>query len=156
MEARSGVQDKDRLLEQKEYQEYKELKKAEGFTFFEAKRTPENSFIYVNWIGIQSLETVVMGGNHVLTMLRDKPCQGLLNSNRELIGSWEVAVSWLTHKWVPQAKALGLRYFAHVLSPGIYGRRSFDLFYPTLRSELEIEVFEDENSAEEWLQTKPQ
>ncbi|GAB3538125.1 hypothetical protein GCM10027443_32480 [Pontibacter brevis] len=148
------MQVNDILLEQKEYTEYKELKKAEGFTFFEARRTPENSFIYVNWIGIQSLETVVMGGNHVHTMLREKPCQGVINSNRELIGPWEVAVSWLTYKWVPQAKALGLRYYAHVLSPGIYGRRSFEMFYPALKSAFETESFHDEKSAEEWLQVK--
>jgi len=138
-------------LEQKEY---KELKKAEGFTFFEAGRTPDNAYIYVNWIGIQSLETVVMGGNHLLTMLRQKPCQGLLNSNRELIGSWETAVSWLTHRWVPQAKASGLRYYAHVLSPGIYGRRSFDLFYPILQREFDLALFEDETSAIVWLQER--
>lgn len=137
-----------------EQKEYKELKKAEGFTFFEASRKPDNSFIYVNWIGIQSMETVVMGSNHLLAMLRHRPSQGLLNSNRELIGPWEVAVNWLTHKWVPQAKLLGLRYYAHVLSPGIYGRRSFDLFYPTLKNEFEVELFEDEKSAEEWLKSK--
>lgn len=134
--------------------DYKEFKKAKGFTYFEARRMPGNAFIAVNWIGIQSLETVVMGGNHVLTMLREKPCVGLLNSNRELIGPWDVAVNWLAYKWVPEAKALGLRYYAHVLSPGIYGQRSFDLFYPTLEKEFETEAFEEEKSAEEWLQLR--
>ena len=145
------MREKDRLLEQTEY---KELKKAEGFTFFEARRTPGNTLIRVSWIGIQSLETVVMGGNHVLSMMRQRPCRGLLNSNRELIGPWESAVSWLAHKWVPQAKVLGLRYYAHVLSPGVYGRRSFDLLYPILKSGFEVESFEDEESAEEWLRTR--
>lgn len=134
--------------------DYKELKKAEGFTFFEAKRMPGNSFISVNWIGIQSMETVVMGGNHLLTMLREKPCKGLLNSNRELIGPWDAAISWLTYKWVPQAKNLGLRYYAHVLSPGIYGQRSFEMLYPTLKHEFETESFSDDESAEEWLKLK--
>lgn len=95
-----------------------------------------------------------MGGNHLLTMLRMQPCKGLLNSNRELIGPWDVAVSWLTYKWVPQAKDLGLRYYAHVLSPGIYGQRSFEILYPTLKREFETESFSDEESAEEWLKSK--
>lgn len=146
------MQNEDGLLE---LTEYKELKKAEGFTFFEARRTPENTLIRVSWIGIQSLETVVMGGNQVLAMLREKPCAGLLNSNRELIGPWEAAVGWLAHKWVPQAKALGLRYYAHVLSPGVYGRRSFDLLHPILKGGFETASFEDDGSAEEWLRTRP-
>jgi len=137
-----------------ELTDYKELKKANGDVFFEARRTPDNSYISVNWVGIQSLETVVMGGNHILAMLREKPCQGLLNSNRELIGSWDAAVNWLAYKWAPQAKALGLRYNAHVISPGIYGQRSFDLFYKTLKKEFKIKSFSDEETAEAWLQIK--
>ncbi|MFD3003583.1 hypothetical protein ACFS7Z_24715 [Pontibacter toksunensis] len=113
-----------------------------------------NSFIAVNWIGIQSMETVVMGGNHVLSMLREKPSKGLLNSNRELIGPWDVAVSWLIHKWAPQAKELGLRYYAHVLSPGIYGQRSFRLLYPILKLKFDVETFNDDESAAEWLKEK--
>ncbi|WP_139237135.1 hypothetical protein [Pontibacter akesuensis] len=131
--------------------EHKELKKANGDVFFEVRRTTDNSFISMNWVGIQSLETIVMGCNQVLTMLREKPCPRLLNSNRELIGPWEVAVNWLAYKWAPQAKSLGLRYYAHVLSPGIYGQRSFQSLYPALQSQLNIEVFEDEKKAEQWL-----
>ncbi|MEJ8801300.1 hypothetical protein [Pontibacter sp. H249] len=95
-----------------------------------------------------------MGGNHVLAMLREKPCQGMLNSNRELIGPWEVAVNWLSNKWTPQAKELGLRYYAHALSPGIYGQRSFDSFYPSLKYKLEVKAFVDEEAAKMWLQSK--
>jgi hypothetical protein len=131
--------------------EYKELKKANGDVFFEAKRTPDNKYIYINWIGIQSLETVVMGGNHILTMLREKPCIGILNSNRELIGPWEVAVNWLTYKWGPQAKELGLRNFAHVLSPGIYGQRSFKSLSPSFEQQFNMRSFETEEAAKEWL-----
>jgi hypothetical protein len=134
---------------------YKELRKANGDVFFEAKRTTDNNYIYINWIGIQSLETVVMGGNHVLAMLREKPCKGLLNSNRELIGPWEVAVNWLTHKWGPQANELGLCYFAHVLSPGIYGQRSFRSLSPNFKDLFELRTFDNEEAAEEWLLTKP-
>ena len=133
---------------------YKELKKGNGDVFFEAKRVPENNYIYINWIGIQSLETIVMGGNHILTMLRENPCQGILNSNRELIGPWEVAVNWLTHKWAPQATELGLRYFAHVLSPGIYGQRSYQSLAPDFDKQFNLRSFENEETAKDWLVSK--
>lgn len=132
----------------------KELRKANGDVFFEVRRMPDNSFISTNWIGLQSLETIMMGGKQTLAMLREKPCGGLLNINRELVGPWEVAVNWLVQRWVPQAKAHGLRYYAYVLGPGIYGRRSFNAFYELAKSELEIEVFTEETEAKAWLQEK--
>ncbi|PVY44200.1 hypothetical protein C8E01_101566 [Pontibacter virosus] len=95
-----------------------------------------------------------MGSNLVLSMLRRDPCEGILNSNRELIGPWESATNWLAFKWAPQAKSLGLRYFAHVLSPGIYGQRSFKSLYPNLRKVFEVKSFDDEEGAEEWLSSQ--
>lgn len=127
------------------------LKKANGDVFLELERVPNNAFIVANWIGIQSLETVIMGGNQILSMLKERPCQGLLNSNRELIGPWESAVNWLSYKWAPQAQILGLKYFAHVLSPGIYGQRSFQAFYPNLKKHFDIKALEKEEDAKEWL-----
>ncbi|TXK29857.1 hypothetical protein FVR03_20265 [Pontibacter qinzhouensis] len=132
--------------------DYRELKKANGFNFFEARRMDEHGYIAVNWIGLQSLETIVMGGNLVLSMLRERPCQGILNSNRELIGPWDVAVNWLVFRWSPQAKALGVKHYAHVLSPGIYGQRSYELFSNTVTGEFKLKSFEDEERAGEWLQ----
>ncbi|MFA1770414.1 hypothetical protein ACD591_03860 [Rufibacter glacialis] len=128
-----------------------ELKKPNGDVYFEAWRLSDNSCIKVNWIGIQSLETVVMGGNLVLTMLREKSCPAILNSNRELIGPWESSANYMAQKWAPSAKRLGLQYFAHVLSPGIFGRRSFDLFLQLLTTPLTVKSFEDEETADAWL-----
>ncbi|WP_210464622.1 hypothetical protein [Rufibacter roseolus] len=129
-----------------------ELKKANGDVYFEAQRLLLNGYIQVNWIGIQSLETVVMGGNQILAMLREKPCRGLLNSNRELIGPWEVAVPYMAFKWAPAASSLGLRYFAHVLSPGIFGKRSFDQFQTQMKEPLIIvRSFDEQTQAEQWL-----
>jgi hypothetical protein len=134
--------------------EHKELMKGNGDVFFEARRSPDNAFVFVNWIGIQSIETIIMGNNQILALLREKPCKGLLNSNRELIGPWEAAVAWLAYKWAPQAKALGLCHIAHVLSPGIYGQRSFNSLSPLLEELLDLRSFEDEDTAERWLLVK--
>lgn len=134
--------------------DYTELKKANGDVFLEVARLPEDNFMTINWIGIQSLETIVMGGNLALSLLRQKPCQGILNSNRELIGSWEAAANWLAFKWAPQAKMLGVRYFAHVLSPGIYGQRSFKALQPNLSEMLDVKTFDEEEEAQKWLRIK--
>ncbi|RNI27934.1 hypothetical protein EFA69_17760 [Rufibacter immobilis] len=108
--------------------EKKEIRKANGDVCFEAYRLPGNSYICVHWMGVQSLETMVMGGSHLLSMLRELPCRAILNSNQELVGPWDDGAFYLAYKWAPAAASLGLHYFAHVLSPGIFGRRSFEKF----------------------------
>jgi len=92
-----------------------------------------------------------MGGNQVLAMLREKPCPAILNSNREQIGPWDNAITWLAHKWAPQAKALGVRYYAHVLSHGIFGKRSFEKLMPELNLLFMMKSFDDEALAEKWI-----
>jgi hypothetical protein len=132
----------------------KELHKANGDVFCEIVRVPDNAFIYVNWIGIQSLETIVMGSNQVLHLLREKACPAILNNNHELIGPWDIAVSWVGGKWAPQAKALGLHYYAHVLSYGIFGKRSFEKLVPDLKLHFKVKSFEEEAMAAEWIRLK--
>ncbi|HEY4651785.1 MAG TPA: hypothetical protein VIG72_10235 [Pontibacter sp.] len=132
----------------------RELRKANGDVFFEAKRMADNSYIYTNWIGLQSLESIVMGGNHILAMLRKKPCVAILNNNHELVGPWEVGVHWLSQRWAPQLRELGVKHFAHVMSYGIYGQNSFKAIQPLLQQMFDLEAFEDEQLAKEWIYSR--
>ena len=129
----------------------KELKKGNGDLFFEAERKGGNSYILVNWIGIQSLESMMMVANQLLTMLRQQPCPGILNSNKELIGPWDDGALFLGTKWARQAKILGVLHFAQVLAPGIYGQRSFQQFYQFAQQHFQIETFATDAEAEAWL-----
>lgn len=131
----------------------KELRKANGDVFFEANRKIGNSYIYVNWIGIQSLESIMMGGNLLLNMLRHKACSSILNSNHELIGPWEEGALYLGNNWASSARILGLLNFAHVLSPGIYGQRSFQKFENLATKHLHIQTFATDEEAAIWLLT---
>jgi hypothetical protein len=128
-----------------------ELRKANGDVFFEAERQAENAFIWVNWIGVQSIETMMMGANLLLTMLRQEPCPAILNSNKELIGPWKEGALFLGSKWAPQAKKLGVVQFAQVLSHGIYGKTSFQHFHQLGQHHFRIETFETEAAAQAWL-----
>jgi len=131
--------------------ERSELFKANGDLFFEVERKPANSYIYTNWIGIQSLESILMGSKQVLTMLRREPCKAILNSNKELIGPWDDGALYMGNKWVKDLNTLGVIYFAHVLAPGIYGQRSFEKFFQLAQPYIQIEVFNTEEEAESWL-----
>lgn len=138
----------DQLLEMAK----KELKKSNGDVFFEAEFSKETNCILVHWIGIQTIETIMLGANQLLQMLREKPCPKILNSTRELIGPWNDGAAFLGHKWAIKAKLAGIKHFAHVLAPGIYGRKSFQFFFDAGTHHFEIMSFETESEAQRWLQ----
>jgi hypothetical protein len=131
----------------------KELRKANGDLFFEATRMADNSFILVNWIGIQSIETIMMGANQLLAMLRQQSCVSILNSNKELIGPWEDGALFMGSRWAGQARILGVLNFAHVIAPGIYGQRSFEKFQQLAKNNLHIETFKTDEEAAVWLKS---
>lgn len=128
------------------------LKKANGDVFFEATRETGNAYILVNWIGLQSLETIMMGANSLLQMLRQRSSPAILNSNKELIGPWDQGALFLGSDWAPKARVLGLKNFAHVLAPGIYGKRAFEHFVNNAGKYFRIETFETDDAAARWLQ----
>lgn len=111
----------------------------------------ENSYIYANWIGIQTIETIMMGAGQLLTLLRRQPCPAILNSHKELIGPWESGALFMGNQWARQAKTLGVLHFAQVLAPGIYGQRSFQIFYQLAQNHFQIETFATDAEAEAWL-----
>jgi hypothetical protein len=93
----------------------------------------------------------MMGAHQLLTMLRQRSCPAILNSNKELIGPWNDGALLLGSKWALQAKRLGLVYFAQVLAPGIYGKTPFELFHQTGQQHLRIATFATDAAAEAWL-----
>jgi hypothetical protein len=131
------------------------LARENGDIFVVFERMPGNTFILAQWIGIQSLETVMLGGNHFISMLQQQPCPKLLNSHKELIGTWTMATEWAEQDWTPRVRALGLRYMAQVLAPGVYGQMSYHQLHSRIEDKLEIRMFGDERSARLWLQQLP-
>ena len=129
----------------------KELTKPNGDVFLLAERMLGNTYIFARWTGRQTLETVREGGNYYLEMIKQQPCDKLLNSHTELIGPWDIANDWIVQEWTPKVRALGLRYMAQVLAPGVYGRMSFHQLHQRIDDDFEIKMFEDEESAREWL-----
>ena len=110
-----------------------------------------NQWIYNNWIGVLPTEKVIQGCQATLDFLRDKPCPHMLNDNREVIGSWNSANDWIAQNWMPQALAMGLKRFAHVVSPGIFGQASAAEMITRVGKQFEMRLFQDIELAKNWL-----
>jgi hypothetical protein len=131
------------------------LRRDNGEVFVVFERMPGNTFILAQWVGMQSLETVRQGGTYFIHMLQQQACPKLLNSHKDLIGTWTMATEWAEVDWTPQVRALGLRYMAQVLAPGVYGQMSYHQLHPRIEDKLEIRMFGDERSARQWLLQLP-
>ena len=112
-----------------------------------------NQWIYNNWTGVLPTEKVIQGCQATIDFLREKPCAHMLNDNREIIGSWNSANEWIATNWMPQVLALGLKRFAHIVAPGIFGQASAEEMVTRVGTQLEIRLFKDVELAKQWLRT---
>ena len=110
-----------------------------------------NAWIYSKWMGVLPTNTVILGCQAVLDFLRVKPCSQLLNDNRDVVGSWNSANDWIAETWMPQALALGLERFAHIVSPGIFGQASAAEMITRVGTQFEMRLFQDIEQAQAWL-----
>ena len=110
-----------------------------------------NGWIYNKWIGLLPTEKVLQGCQATIDFLRENHCAHMLNDNREVIGSWSGANNWIAQNWVPQVLAMGLRRFAHIVSPGIFGQASAAEMITRVGTQLEMRLFKDVELAKAWL-----
>jgi len=130
-----------------------ELKKVFGDVYFRARFMPDNAFINAQWQGVQSVETVKQGGYKLIEMIKESGCTKLLNSNKNVIGSWDMALEWAENEWTPQIKAAGLRYLAQVIPSSIYASMTIESLIQSIDNEFEIRTFDNDESAEAWLRS---
>jgi hypothetical protein len=110
-----------------------------------------NQWIYNNWVGMLPTEQVIQGCQAIIEMLQAHPCIHILNDNRAVIGSWSAANEWIDQHWTPQAVALGLKRFAHVVSPGIFGQASAAELATRVDKKFEMRLFQNIELAKIWL-----
>lgn len=130
-----------------------ELKKVFGEVFLTIDVAPDNTFINAQWSGVQSEETVMEGCEKLLELAQTYKCPGLLNSNKKVIGSWNMAVNWAANEWAPRMRAAGIKYFAQVLPSTILAATSIESFLQEVTGEFEIRNFDNDVNAENWLRS---
>ena len=110
-----------------------------------------NNWIYNNWVGVLPTEKVILGCQATIDFLRENRSPNMLNDNRQVVGSWNAANEWIARHWIPQVLALGLKRFALVVSPGIFGQASAAEMVSRVGSKFEMRLFQDIELAQEWL-----
>lgn len=110
-----------------------------------------NRWVYNDWIGYQTYVGIVAGADACLLPLAEHKCAYLLNDNRQVIGPWDHAVSWIVNNWAPRAIAAGLTHFANVVSSESLAASSAQAMALGLNGQLQMHLFADIELAKEWL-----
>lgn len=106
-----------------------------------------NHWVYSNWKGYLTIETVQAGAEAILQHLQYHRCAYLLNDNRRVLGMWNPAMEWTITNWAPRAVALGLTYFAHLVQPDAMATLSAEALTLGISKYLCIASFEDTEPA---------
>ena len=110
----------------------------------------DRGWLYVDWIGLQSVDNVHAGCDQMLRLLQLKSAEAVLNDNRRLKGIWIGAAERLGRQWFPDMLRAGLKRFAWVQSPSALSCLSME---ETLRfaPPRVAQVFFTHGEAEAWL-----
>lgn len=122
-----------------------------GNTRLEISYDKVNNWIYANWIGVHSFESIRQGAQELLEVFTLAPTAKYLNDNTHILGAWDTANSWLAQEWIPAVVNAGIKHVAHVVSPGIYGEESIKALLPLIPVNLNLMLFDNLEEASDWL-----
>ncbi|WP_157578728.1 hypothetical protein [Pontibacter roseus] len=112
-----------------------------------------DDWIYINWRGFQSYDSVVAGCEKILECMQERQCTKILNDNTNVEGIWSGASKWVGQDWMPRMRAAGLECFAWVYSPSTFSRLSTDKTLKNTEDASFIKTFDDIETATDWLRT---
>lgn len=138
---------------QKELEERK--KRLDQFFFSDSfisieLREAEN-FIYVDWKGYQTENSVMTGCEKMLEALQQFNLGKVLNDNTNVLGIWTPAAKWVGENWFPRMEKAGLRQFAWVYSPSRMSQVSTDVAIEATPVPQVIQTFYNIDEARRWL-----
>lgn len=127
------------------------LRNSFGQVYLTITPVPADGWIYIEWCGVLSVDSVMQGAEAVLTVMQEVGGSYLLNDNRAVVGSWNQANAWIAENWMPRAVAFGLRRFAHVVPPGTFVQASAEEMRKRAADQFAMELFTSLEDAKEWL-----
>jgi CheY-like chemotaxis protein len=121
-------------------------------SFIVISHDPESSYLYVDWIGYQSVDTAHMGCEAILDLMVRTKVDSVLNDNSHVLGAWGAAAKWVARDWFPRMKQFGLRRFAWVQSPSQPSQLSTNATVSLLNADaFGVKIFHNKAEAMAWL-----
>ncbi|MFD1257022.1 PAS domain S-box protein [Mucilaginibacter terrae] len=117
----------------------------------EIKYHPEDNYIEVNWKGFHNLYSIKDNCYKILHFMKETCCAAILNSNLDVLGSWDDAMDWVAKEWFPLMDDAGLQYFAWIYSPSTFSKFSTSHTVALIETRICLKEFDDKDEALRWL-----
>lgn len=130
------------------------VKKSQNYytdSYISINYIPDYNWLYVDWTGYQTEESVMHGGMMMLNALREHQIEKVLNDNTHVIGIWTPAAKWAGEVWFPKMVESGLRFFAWIYSPSRLSQISTDQTLTNTVNTENIRTFYNIEDATTWL-----
>lgn len=112
----------------------------------------DNNWIFSDWIGFIKEEDIKNWAGPFETLIKESKCGNFLNSNLEVISTWQSATHWIATELLPLVIKAGLKNYAHVVPSHLFGQLSAqDLESKIKGTSFTIRIFDDVHSAQNWL-----
>lgn len=123
-------------------------------SFITIKYDEANNWIYTNWKGVQTIDTIKQGCEQILLAIKSKGCHKVLNDNTNVKGTWTHAREWVADHWFPRVIKAGLRELAYVYSPDVFSKFSTDsLLKRTDTNSFKSATFNSLEEGANWLRS---
>jgi hypothetical protein len=121
-----------------------------GEVYFTSSFDDANGWVYNEWKGEVTVDEVIEACVVSIEYLEEQKSPKILNDNSQLKGSWDEANEWIAQNWMPRALAAGLKKFAHITSPDVFGALSAEELV-TQAKDFEMRIFNNRAEAKAWL-----
>lgn len=121
-----------------------------GEVYFTSSFDNANGWVYNEWKGEVTVDEVIEACVVSIEYLEEQKSPKILNDNSQLKGSWDEANEWIAQNWMPRALAAGLKKFAHITSPDVFGALSAEELV-TQAKDFEMRIFNNRAEAKAWL-----
>jgi hypothetical protein len=112
-----------------------------------------NEWLYVDWIGPQSVETIKEGCEVLLKFMAQERLHKVINDNTRVTNIYSDAAEWVARTFAPRCALAGLDYCAFVYSPDHFSRLSADEILDRHITKTVTIPFNDLASAQDWLRS---
>ncbi len=132
-----------------------ELKNKLGKVYYSVEHDPANGWNYSTWTGYVTVEEVKQACLEGLALISSNRCPDLLNDNSLIAGPWSGANEWIATEWMPKALGMGLKRFAHVVSPNVFAALSASQLVSRVEGmNFEMRIFQTRTEAQKWLRNQ--
>jgi signal transduction histidine kinase len=119
--------------------------------FIDIKIDDSLQIVEVNWKGYNNMNTIKEGCMKIIEFLKSKKISKVLNSNKDVLGTWSDASEWVGKQWFPLAELAGLTHFGWVNSNATFSQLSAQKSDEFNTGSVITKFFDNDNAAKEWL-----